>query len=325
MRLLRRRFLQLAGSTLALPFVSRLAQGQTYPARPVRLVAPFPPGGSIDLTARVVAQWLSDHIGQQVIVENRPGAGGNVGSEAVATSAPDGYTLLLSSVGNAISATLYQKLAYNFMADFVHVAAVSGAPNVMVVNPSVPARNVQEFIAYAKANPGTINMGSSGLGTSIHLSGELFKMMTGVNMLHVPYRGSAPMLTDLLGGQVHVAFDNLQPSMPHVKSGKLRGLAVTTRTRSDALPELPPVADTVPGYEASTWNGVSAPKGTPPGIVAMLNGEINAGLNDAKVKARLADMGAWPIPGSPADFATMIAAEIDKWGKVIRAGNLKAE
>jgi tripartite-type tricarboxylate transporter receptor subunit TctC len=325
MRLLRRRFLQLAGSTLALPFVSRLAQAQAYPVRPVRLIAPFPPGGSIDLAARVVAQWLSDRIGQQVIVENRPGAGGNVGSEAAAISAQDGYTLLLCSVANAISATLYQKLGHNFMTDFVHVAAVSRAPNVMVVNPSVPATSVQEFINYAKANPGKINMASSGLGTSIHLSGELFKMMTGVDMLHVPYRGSAPMLTDLLGGQVQVAFDNLQPSLPHIKSGKLRGLAVTTATRSDALPQLPPIADIVPGYEASTWNGVSAPKGTPPDIVAMLNNEINAGLNDAKVKAHLADMGASPIPGSPADFTTMIGAEIDKWGKVVRAGNLKAD
>ncbi len=325
MRLLRRRFLQLAGSTVALPFVSRLAQAQAYPARPVRLIAPFPPGGSIDLAARVVAQWLSDRIGQQVVVENRSGAGGNVGSETAAASAPDGYTLLLCSVANAISATLYQKLGYNFMIDFVHVAAVSRAPNVMVVNPSVPARSVGEFIAYAKVNPGKINMASSGLGTSVHLAGELFRMMTGVDMQHVPYRGSAPMLTDLLGGQVQVAFDNLQPSLPHIRSGQLRGLAVTTATRSDALPQLPPIADTVPGYEASTWNGVSARRGTPPDIVARLNSEINAGLNDAKVKAHLADMGASPMPGSPADFTSMIGSEIDKWGKVVRAGNLKAD
>ena len=325
MTLRRRQFLKFAGASVALPIVTRASWAQAYPSRPIRLVAPFPPGGSIDLTARVVAQWLSDRLGQQVVVENRPGAGGNLGSETVATSAPDGYTLLLCSVANSISATLYQKLGYNFVRDFSHVAFVSRAPNVMVINPSVPATTVAEFIAYAKPNPGKINMGSSGVGTSIHVSGELFKMMTGVQMQHVPYRGSAPMLTDLIGGQVQVAFDNLQPSLPHVKSGKLRGLAVTTTTRSDALPDLPPIADTVPGYEASTWNGVSAPKGTPPEIVDRLNREINAALADATVKKRLADMGAWPVPGSPADFDKIIATEIDKWAKVIRAGNLKAD
>jgi tripartite-type tricarboxylate transporter receptor subunit TctC len=325
MKLLRRRFMQLAGAAAVLPAASRIAWSQSYPARPVRLVAPFPPGGSIDLTARLLAQWLSERLGQQVVVENRPGAGGNIGSEVVATAAPDGYTLLLCSVANSISATLYEKLGYNFVRDFAHVAALSRAPNVMVIHPSVPAKNVAEFIAYAKANPAKINMGSSGVGTSIHVSGELFKMMAGVSMQHVPYRGSAPMLTDLLAGQVQVAFDNLQPSIPHIKAGTLRGLAVTTTTRSDALPDLPPIADTVPGYDASTWNGVSAPKGTPPEIVAKLNSEINAGLADAKMKARLADMGAWTIPGSPADFGKMIDAEIDKWAKVIRAGNLKAE
>ncbi len=325
MTMQRRQFLKFAGASVALPAVTRTSWAQAYPSRPIRLVAPFPPGGSIDLTARVVGQWLSDRLGQQVVVENRPGAGGNLGSETVATSAPDGYTLLLCSVANSISATLYQKLGYNFVRDFTHVAFVSRAPNVMVINPSVPAKNVAEFIAYAKANPGKINMGSSGVGTSIHVSGELFKMMTGIQMQHVPYRGSAPMLTDLIGGQVQVAFDNLQPSLPHVKSGKLRGLAVTTTTRSDALPDLPPISDTVPGYEASTWNGVSAPKGTPPEIVDRLNKEINAGLADATVKKRLADMGAWPVPGSPADFDKIIGVEIDKWAKVIRAGNLKAD
>jgi tripartite-type tricarboxylate transporter receptor subunit TctC len=321
----RRQFLKLAAGSLAAPMIPRTLWAQAYPSRVVRLVAPFPPGGSIDLTARVVAQWLSDRLGQQVVVENRPGAGGNVGSEGVATAAPDGYTLLLCSVANAISATLYEKLGYNFMRDFAHVASVSRAPNVMVINPSVPAKNVAEFIAYAKENSGKVNMGSSGVGTSIHVSGELFKMMTGISMQHVPYRGSAPMLTDLLGGQVQVAFDNLQPALPHIKSGKLRGLAITTATRSDALPDLPPIADTVPGYEASTWNGVSAPKGTPPEIVDKLNQEINAGLADATVKKRLADMGAWPTPGSSADFSRVIEVEIAKWGKVIRAGNLKAE
>jgi tripartite-type tricarboxylate transporter receptor subunit TctC len=325
MKLPRRRFLKLAGAASALPFVSRIASAQSYPARLVRLVAPFPPGGSIDLTARFVAQWLSERIGQQVVVENRPGAGGNLGSEAVATAPPDGYTLLLCSVANSISATLYEKLGYNFVSDFAHVAGVSRAPNVMVVNPSIPAKTVPEFIAYAKANPGKVNMGSSGVGTSIHVSGELFKMMTGVNMQHVPYRGSAPMLTDLVGGQVQVAFDNLQPSLPLIKSGKLRGIAVTTSARSEALPDLPPIADSVPGYEASTWNGVSAPKNTPPEIVTRLNSEINAGLADPKMKVRLAEMGAWPIPGSPADFDKLIDVEIAKWGKVIRAGNIKVQ
>ncbi|HWP25782.1 MAG TPA: tripartite tricarboxylate transporter substrate binding protein [Xanthobacteraceae bacterium] len=321
----RRRFLKLAAAAAALPVVSRAAHAQTYPARPIRLVAPFPPGGSIDLTARMIGQWLTDRLGQQVVIENRPGAGGNLGSESVATSPGDGYTLLLCSVANSISATLYPKLGHSFVRDFVHIAAISRAPNVMVVHPSVPATNVREFIAYAKANPGKINMGSSGVGTSIHISGEMFKMMTGIEMQHVPYRGSAPMLTDLLGGQVQVAFDNLQPSIPHIKSGKLRALAVTTATRSNVLPDLPPIADTVPGYEASTWNGLCAPKGTPPEIVAKLNAEVNAALADAKVKERLATMGAWPIPGTPADFSKMIDVEVEKWGKVIRAANIKAE
>ena len=248
-------------------------------------------------------QWLSERLGQQFVIENRPGAGGNIGSEAALNSPADGYTLLLCSVANAISATLYDKLNYNFR-DIAPVAGISRAPNVMVVHPSVPAKTVPEFIAYAKANPGKINMASSGIGTSIHMSGELFKMMTGVNMQHVPYRGSAPMLIDLLAGQVQVAFDNLQPSMPHIKAGKLRALAVTTATRSEALPDLPTVGDFVPGYEASTWNGVCAPKNTPAEIVDRLNREINAGLADPRLKARLAEMGAWALPGSPADWAS---------------------
>ena len=307
-----------------LPAVSRLATAQAYPARPVRLIAPFPPGGSIDLTARLIGQWLSERLGQQVIVENRAGAGGNVGSEGALNSPADGYTLLLCSVANAISATLYDNLKYNFR-DIAPVAGISRAPNVMVLHPSVPAKSVPEFIAYAKANPGKINMASSGVGTSIHMSGELFKLMTGVNMQHVPYRGSAPMLTDLLAGQVQVAFDNLQPSMPHIKAGTLRALAVTTATRSQALPELPTIADFVPGYEASTWNGVCAPKGTPAEIMQKLNQEINAGLNDPALKARLADMGAWTLQGSTADAGKLVADEVDKWAKVIRTGNIKAE
>ena len=324
MKLPRRQFLHLAAGATALPAVSRVAWAQAYPTRPVRLIAPFPPGGSIDLTARLMGQWLTERLGQQVVIENRGGAAGNIGSEAALNSPPDGYTLLLCSVANAISATLYDKLNYNFR-DVAPVAGISRAPNVMVLHPSVPANTVTEFIAYAKANPGKINMASSGTGTSIHMSGELFKLMTGINMQHVPYRGSAPMLTDLLAGQVQIAFDNLQPSMPHIKAGTLRALAVTTATRSDALPDLPTIGDFVAGYEASTWNGMCAPKNTPADIVDRLNLEINAGLADARLKARLADMGAWALPGSPTDCGKLIADEIEKWGKVIRTGNIKAE
>ena len=277
MNLDRRKVLQLGVAAAALPAISNIAQAQGYPSRPVRLVAPFPPGGSIDLTARLMGQWLTERLGQQIVVENRAGAAGNIGSEAALNAPADGYTLLLCSVANAISATLYEKLNYNFR-DVAAIAGISRAPNVMVLHPSVPAKTVPEFIAYAKANPGKINMASSGVGTSIHMSGELFRLMAGVDMQHVPYRGSAPMLTDLLAGQVQVAFDNLQPSLPHIRAGTLRALAVTTATRSQAVPELPTVADFVPGYEASTWNGVCAPKNTPAEIVDRLNREINAGL-----------------------------------------------
>ncbi len=314
----------LAAAAVVVCTASPSAVAQSYPNRPIRLIAPFPPGGSIDLAARLVGQWLSDRLGQQVVIENKPGAGGNIGSEAVFHSPPDGYTLLLCSVANAISATLYAKLNYDFVRDNTPVAAISRAPNVMEVHPSVPAKTVAEFIAYAKSGA-TINMASSGVGTSIHVSGELFKLLTGVKMQHVPYRGSAPMLTDLLAGQVQVAFDNLQPSLPHIKAGKLRALAVTTTTRAANLPDVPTVADTVPGYEASTWNGVCAPKGTPAAIVERLNKEINAGLADPTFKARLAEMGAWPIPGSPADATKLVADEIAKWAKVIRAANLKVQ
>jgi tripartite-type tricarboxylate transporter receptor subunit TctC len=324
MKLLRRTFLRLAATAPALPVVARSAWAQSYPMRPVRLIAPFPPGGSIDITARLIGQWLSERLGQQIVVENRSGAAGNIGSETALNSSADGYTLLLCSVANAISATLYDKLNYNFR-DIAPVAGISRAPNVMVVHPSVPATTVPEFIAYAKANPGKINMASSGVGTSIHMSGELFKLMTGVNMEHVPYRGSGPMLTDLLAGQVQIAFDNLQPSIPHIRAGKLRALAVTTATRSEALAELPTIGDFVPGYEASTWNGVCAPKNTSAEIVDRLNREINAGLADPTIKGRLAEMGAWVLPGSPADTGKLIADEIEKWGNVIRAANIKAQ
>jgi tripartite-type tricarboxylate transporter receptor subunit TctC len=324
MTLARRRFLHLTAGAVALPAVARGAWAQAYPSRPVRLIAPFPPGGSIDLTARLIGQWLSDRLGQQFVIENRPGAGGNIGSGQVLNSTPDGYTILLCSVANAISATLYEKLDYNFL-DTAPVAGISRAPNVMVVHPSVPAKTVPEFIAYAKANPGKINMASSGIGTSIHMSGELFKVMVGVDMQHVPYRGSAPMLVDLLAGQVQVAFDNLQPSIPHIKADKLRALAVTTATRSEELPDVPAVTEFVAGYEASTFQGIGAPKNTPAKIVDTLNKEINAALADPKIRVRLADHGGMLLPGSPADFGRLIADETEKWAKVVRFAGIKAD
>ncbi len=325
MTLPRRKFLNLAAGAAALPSLSRLAWAQAYPGRTVRLIAPFQPGGAVDLSARLMGQWLTDRLGQQVVVENRPGAGGNVGSEVAAKAPPDGYTILLCSVANSISTSLYDKLNYDFTRDFAPVCGIGRAPNVMVVHPSVPAKTVQEFIAYARANPGKVNMASSGVGTSIHVSGELFKILAGVDMVHVPYRGSAPMLTDLVGGQVQVAFDNLQPAIPHIKAGTLRALAVTTTTRSEALPELPTIAEFVPGYEASTWQGIVAPRNVPAEIVDRLNREISAGLADPKIRARIAEMGASPLAGSPAEFGQFIAADIAKWAKVIREGNIRAE
>jgi tripartite-type tricarboxylate transporter receptor subunit TctC len=325
MKLPRRKFLHLAAGAAALPYAPHAARAQAYPSRPVRLIAPFPPGGSVDLTARLTAQWLTERLGQQFIVENRPGAGGNVGSEAAAKAPPDGYTILLYSAANAISATLYDKLAYDPVRDFAPVAVVGRAPNIMVINPKVPAKSVPEFIAYAKANPGKVNMGSSGIGTSIHVGGELFKLMAGVNMVYVPYRGSAPMLTDMIAGQVQVAFDNAQPTLPHIRAGTLRALAVTTSTRSELVPDLPAIAEFVPGYDASTWQGIAAPRGTPRAIVERLNKEINIGLGDATMKRRLAEMGASPFIVSPDEFAKFIDAEIEKWAKVIRAANIKPE
>ena len=325
MTLPRRKFLNLAAGAAALPSLSRLAWAQAYPGRTVRLIAPFQPGGAVDLSARLMGQWLTDRLGQQVVVENRPGAGGNVGSEVAAKAPPDGYTILLCSVANSISTSLYDKLNYDFTRDFAPVCGIGRAPNVMVVHPSVPAKTVQEFIAYARANPGKVNMASSGVGTSIHVSGELFKILAGVDMVHVPYRGSAPMLTDLVGGQVQVAFDNLQPAIPHIKAGTLRALAVTTTTRSEALPELPTIAEFVPGYEASTWQGIVAPRNVPAEIVDRLNREISAGLADPKIRARIAEMGASPLAGSPAEFGQFITADIAKWAKVIREGNIRAE
>jgi tripartite-type tricarboxylate transporter receptor subunit TctC len=325
MKLPRRRFLHLAAGAAALPALSRVARAQAYPTRPVRLIVGFPAGGSFDIVARLIGQWLFERLGQPFVIENRPGAGGNIATEAVVRAAPDGHTLLLVGPPNAINATLYEKLNYDFIRDITPVGGISRAPNVMVINPLVPAKSVTEFISYAKANPGKVNMGSSGIGTSIHLCGELFKLMAGVNMVHVPYRGSAPMLTDLIGGQVQVAFDNLQPAIPHIKGGTLRALAVTTSARSEMVPELPPISDFVPGYEVSTWNGIVAPRNTPDGIVLLLNREINAGLADAKLKERIAEMGASPLTVSPAEFTKFVADDTEKWGKVIRAANIKPE
>ena len=296
-----------------------------YPTRPVRWVVTYPPGGGTDITARIVGQWLSERLGQQFIIENKPGAGNNIGTESVVNAAPDGYTLLLVNPANAINTTLYSKLSFNFLRDIAPVAGIMRVPNVMEVNPLVPAKTVAEFIAYAKANPGKINWATSGNGTSVHLSGELFKIMAGVQLTHVPYRGSAPALTDMISGTVDVMFDNMPPSLPHIRAGKLRALAVTTNMRSDALPDVPTVAETVPGYEASAFYGMGVPKGTPPEIIDKLNKEINAGLADPKIKARLAELGGMLIPGSPADFGKLVADETDKWAKVIKSGGVTLE
>ena len=325
MKLPRRRFLHLAAGAAALPALSRIARAQTYPSRPVRWVVPFPPGGVTDIVARLMGQWLSERLGQQFIIENRPGAGSNIAAEAVVKAAPDGYTLYLSSSPNAISATLYDNLNFNFIRDIAPVASISISPLVMEVNPSVPAKTVPEFVAYAKANSGKLNMASNGNGTTSHLAGELFKMMTGINMLHVPYRGAAPALTDLIGGQVQVMFDVMASSIEHIRAGKLRALAVTTATRSEALPDVPNVGEFLPGFEASAWQGVGVPKNTPTEIVDRLNKEMNAALADPKIKARLADLGSSVFSSSPADFGRFIAAETEKWGKVIRTANIKPE
>ena len=325
MKLPRRRFLHLAAGAAALPAALRSARAQTYPARPVRFIIGYTSGGSADITARLMGQWLSERLGQSFIVESRPGAGTNIATEAVVHAQPDGYTLLLVAPANAINAALYDKLSYNFIRDIAPVAGLIRFPNVMVVNPAVPAKTVPEFIAYAKANPGSLNMASSGNGSTIHVSGELFKMMTGVNMVHVPYRGGAPALTDMVGGQVQVMFDNLPTSIEFIRAGKLRPLAVTTATRSEVLPDLPTVGDFVPGYEASAWYGVGAPKGTADEIIDKLNKEINAILADSKTKARFAELGASLLAGSPAEFGKLIADETEKWAKVVKFSGAKSE
>ncbi len=296
-----------------------------YPTKPVRWIVGYPAGGSTDILARLIGQWLSVRLGQQFIIENRPGAGNNLGTEQVVRAAPDGYTILLVNPANAINTTLYDKLSFNFVRDIAPVAGLIRVPNVMEVNPSVPAKTVPEFIAYAKANPGKINMASSGTGTSVHMSGELFKMMTSLAMQHVPYRGSAPMLTDMLAGQVQVTFDNMPSSIEHIRAGRMRALAVTTAMRSEALPDVPIVADFVPGYEASAWFGLGAPKGTPPEIIELLNKEVNAAVADANVRARLVDMGGMMINGTPAEFGKIVVEETEKWAKVVKFSGAKAE
>ena len=325
MKLPRRTFLHLAACAGALPAVSRIARAQTYPSRPVRIVVPFAPGGSTDIIARQMGLWLSERFGQPFVIENRPGAGSNIGTEAVVNAPPDGYTLLLVGASSAINVTLYEKLNFNFLRDITPVAGMISIPFIMAVNPSFPAKTVSELTAYAKVNPSKVNMGSGGNGTAGHLSGELFKMMAGVNMVHVPYRGEGPALTDMLGGQVQVMFATVPASIEFIRADKLRPLAVSTATRWQGLPDLPTVGDFVPGYETSAWQGIGAPKNTSAEIVEKLNKEVNAGLADPKMKARFAELGNAVIPGSPADFGKLIAEETEKWGKVIRAVNIKAE
>jgi tripartite-type tricarboxylate transporter receptor subunit TctC len=324
-KLSRRKFLHLGGSAAAIPAVSRIAWAQAYPSRPLRWIVPFPPGGAADITARLVSQWLAEHLGQQCIIENRPGAGTNIGTEAAVKASSDGYTLLLVSVANTVNATLYEKLNFDFIRDIVGIAGLIRGPLVMEVHPSVPARTVPEFIAHAKANPGKVNLASAGNGTPSHMAGELFRMATGVNWVHVPYRGAAPAMTDVLAGQVQVVFDNLPTSLEYIKAGKVRPLAVTTATRSGALPEIPTVGEFVPGYEVSSWFGIGAPKGVPAEIVEKLNRDINAALNDPRIKARIAELSSVPFPMTPAEFTKHIAEETEKWGKVVKAANIKAE
>jgi tripartite-type tricarboxylate transporter receptor subunit TctC len=320
----RRQFLQVAAGAAGLAALSRAARAQAYPSRPVRWVVTAAAGGTADILARLMGQWLSERLGETFVIESRPGAGGNIGTESVVRAPPDGYTIHLTASSDAINATLYDKLSFNLLHDIAPVASLIRGPFVMVVNPSFPAKSVPEFIAYAKANPGKINFGSGGTGFATHIAGEMFKMMTGVNMVHVPYRGQAPAMTDLLGGQVQVMFDPVVSSITHIRAGTLRPLAVTTSTRSEALPDVPTVADFVPGYEASVWFGVGAPRNTPAEIIDKLNSEINAGLADPKIKARLADLGAVPMSMTPAEFGQFIADEVEKWGKVVRAANIKA-
>ncbi len=321
----RRRFLQLAAGAAALPAASRRGWSQGYPTRPVRLIVGFTPGGPTDISARLIGQWLSERLGQPFVIENRPGAGSNIAIDAVVNSAPDGYTLLVVSTSATVSMTFYKNLNFNFIRDIAPVAGIVRVPLVMVVHPSVPAQTAPEFIAHAKANPGKINMASVGNGTTPHMAGELFKMMAGIDMLHVPYRGASPALTDLIGGRAQVMFEGMLSLVEHLRAGGLRPLAVTPATRSELLPDLPTVGEFLPGYEASVWFGIGAPKSTPAEIVDKLNAEINAGLADPRLKARLADLGGTALVVSPAEFGTLFAEDTEKWGKVVRAAGIRPE
>jgi len=325
MKLPRRKFLHLVAGVGALPVFSLIARAQAYPSRPVRVIVGFPAGGGTDLTARLIGQWLSDRLGRPFIIENRPGAGSNIATEAVVRAPPDGHTLLLVNPTNAINATLYDKLNFNFIRDIAPVASIMRVPLVMEVNPSVPVKSVPEFIAYARANAGKISMASAGNGTPLHVSGELFKMMTGIDIVHVPYRGTGPALIDLLGGQVQVMFDAMPASIEYIRAGKLRALAVTTTMRSEALPDIPPMSDFVPGYEASTWFGIGAPRNTDAEIIDKLNQEVNAALPDPKIRSQLAALGGTVFAGAPADFGKFIAEEIEKWAKVVRFSGAKPD
>jgi tripartite-type tricarboxylate transporter receptor subunit TctC len=325
MKLPRRRFLHLAAGAAALPAVPCIAWAQAYPSRPVHWIVSFAAGGPNDIVARIVGQYLSDHLGQQFVIENRTGAGGNVGMQSALNSAPDGYTIAFVGPNYAINPAPYEKLPFDFIRDSVPVAGIMRLANVMDVNPTFPANNLAEFIAYAKANPGKINFASGGVGTSPHLSGELLKTMAGINLVHVPYRGTPPALADLLAGQVQVVFDNIPGSIGHIKTGKVRALGVTAPKRVAAIPDVPTIGETLPGYEVSIWYGIAAPKGTPPAIVEKLNQAVNAVLADPKLQTRLAELAGEPMPMTPAEFGKLVAEETEKWGKVIRAANIKAE
>jgi tripartite-type tricarboxylate transporter receptor subunit TctC len=325
MKLPRRKFLHLTAGAAALPAVSRIAWAQAYPTRPVRMVVPFAPAGTTDISARLIGQWLSERFGQQFVIENRAGANGNIGTEVVLRSTPDGYTLLMIDASPSINATLYERLNFNFVRDAALVATVARSPFILVIHPSVPARTVPEFIAHAKANPGRISYGSAGPGSTLHVAAELFKIMTGVDLLHVPYRGGGPAIADAIAGQVQVVFIPAPAGIEYVRSGRLRALGVSSATRFEVLPDVPSVSEFVSGYEASTWHGVAAPRNTPATIIDSLNKEINAGLAEPKLKARFVELGAEVFPGSPADFSNLVAAETEKWGKVIRAANIKPE
>jgi tripartite-type tricarboxylate transporter receptor subunit TctC len=325
MKLPRRQFLHLAVGAAAVPAVLRTARAQAYPSRPVRIIVGFSAGGGYDIVARLIGQSLSERFGQQFVIENRPGADGNIGTETVVHAPPDGYTLLLAASNNAINTTLYDKLNFDFIRDIAPIASIIRGTLVLVVHPSFPAKTVPEFIAYAKANPGKLNMASAGIGSLDHLAGEMFKLMADVNMLHVPYRGESPALSDLLGGQVHVLFSGLAQAIEHIRAGRLRPLGLTTATRSEALPDIPTVSEFVPGYDATGWMGIGAPKNTPAEIVDKLNREINASLTDPKMKARLAGLGATALTGSPANFGKVIADDTERWGKVVRLANIKAD